>query len=86
MSARALETYQAPAVAPRDAIACESFTDFDALANLRHDWDRFVERVGGDVYFSFDWCRIWWRHYAYRRRLCVFVFRAAGELVAILPM
>jgi CelD/BcsL family acetyltransferase involved in cellulose biosynthesis len=74
----------APAIS--DALTCETHVDFEALTALRAEWDSFVERVGGDVYFSFDWCRTWWKHYAYRRRLCILVFRAAGELVGILPM
>jgi CelD/BcsL family acetyltransferase involved in cellulose biosynthesis len=77
---------QAPASVASRAISCECFNDFATLATLRDDWDRFVEAVGGDVYCSFDWCRIWWRYYAYRRRLCVFIFRAAGEIVGIMPM
>jgi CelD/BcsL family acetyltransferase involved in cellulose biosynthesis len=74
------------ATATTNAVLCRCFTDFGALAALRDDWDRFVQHVGGDIYFSFDWCRIWWRHYAYHRRLCVLILRAAGELVGIMPM
>lgn len=52
------------------------------------EWDALAAGMGGSVYMSYDWCRVWWRHYGGgRRRLRVFTFREAdGRLVGVLPM
>ncbi len=74
----------APTAAPQ-APTCRVFQDFAALAGLREEWDSLAAETA-DVYASFDWCRIWWQHYSYRRRLCVLAFRAGPRLVGLLPI
>jgi CelD/BcsL family acetyltransferase involved in cellulose biosynthesis len=61
-------------------------TDFEAASHLRDAWDGLVEEVHGDIYFTYDWCRIWWRHYGQGRQLRVFLFHAGPELVGIVPL
>jgi CelD/BcsL family acetyltransferase involved in cellulose biosynthesis len=56
------------------------------MAIARREWDDFVLSVCGDVYMSFDWCRIWWRHYGRGRTLRLFVFRQGDHLVGLAPM
>jgi CelD/BcsL family acetyltransferase involved in cellulose biosynthesis len=58
---------------------------FDEAEGLREEWDGFVAGCDGDLYSTFDWCRIWWRHYGDGRALEVHLFRDKGALVAILP-
>lgn len=67
-------------------IALELITDFGAAFHLRDAWDELVEAVRGDVYFTYDWCRIWWRHYGQGRELRIFLFHAGSELVGIVPL
>jgi len=50
------------------------------------EWNRLVIESGAPVYMSYDWCRLWWKHYGKGRVLRVFCFRRKEELVALLPM
>ena len=59
---------------------------FETAAVAREEWDDFVLSVRGDVYMTFDWCRIWWRHYGKGRALRLFIFREHGRLVGLAPM
>lgn len=61
------------------------FERFDDLEPLRTEWDRFVLDSTGDLYQSFDWCRLWWKYYGKGRDLAVLVFRNGGKIVGILP-
>lgn len=67
-------------------LTCEVADDWQNLADRRDAWDDFVASAGGDVYFTFDWCRIWWRHYGGGRRLRVLTFRRQDRIVALLPL
>jgi CelD/BcsL family acetyltransferase involved in cellulose biosynthesis len=58
----------------------------ETKAVSRQEWDDFVLGLRGDIYMSFDWCRIWWRHYGRGRALRLFIFRANGRLVGLAPM
>jgi CelD/BcsL family acetyltransferase involved in cellulose biosynthesis len=60
-----------------------SFAD---AASLRDPWDKLVLELQGELYSSFDWCRIWWSHYGRGRELRIFVFHTGGELVGVVPM
>ena len=62
---------------------CASFQD---AQHLREEWDALVEQVNGDLFSSFDWCAIWWKHFGRGRRLELYVARAGQELVAVLPL
>lgn len=62
------------------------FSSFDEMSSMKEKWDRFVESVNGDIYLTYDWCRIWWDHYRKGRRLKVYVFWLNREMVGIIPM
>ncbi len=61
-------------------------TSFEDAELSRDEWDDFVLDVGGSIFSSYDWCRIWWRHYGRGRSLRVFVFRKENRLVGLAPM
>jgi len=61
-------------------------TSLEPLAAMRDEWDTFVGAAHGDIYFTYDWCRIYWQHYAHGRQLRVFLFYAGSELVGIVPI
>lgn len=65
---------------------CVIYTSWDALSNSQGPWDEFVESVGGDVYQTYDWCRIWWKHYGGGRELRLFWFEDDGRPVGIVPI
>jgi CelD/BcsL family acetyltransferase involved in cellulose biosynthesis len=66
-------------------ITCSVYSSFEEVAGIRVEWDDFVESVGGDIYLTFDWCRIWWRYYGDSRKLRLFVFRKGDVIVGIGP-
>jgi CelD/BcsL family acetyltransferase involved in cellulose biosynthesis len=77
-------TVAAP-VRPKNLV-CEVFSSFEDLADRQIEWDAFVADAGGDLYYSYDWCRVWWIHYGFDRALHILVFREGGELVGLVPM
>lgn len=77
-----------PRSAPREPlhIATTVAHSFDAVGLSREEWDDFVLAAGGDIYSSYDWCRIWWEHYGRGRILRVLVFREGDKLIGLVPM
>ena len=73
----------APQVAKLTVTVSNSFED---ASISRKQWDQFVLDLGGDLYITFDWCRVWWRHYGGNRQLQVYVFRSGTRLVGLAPM
>ena len=67
-------------------LQCRVFDSFEDAAPLREQWDALVQSCEGELYLSFDWCRIWWRHYGRRRKLRLFVFTEGERLVGLVPM
>lgn len=67
-------------------IAMSIEMSFDAVHISREEWDRVVLDTDGDIFSSYDWCRIWWKHYGSGRLLRVLVFRQQGRLVGLAPM
>ena len=66
-----------------------TFVRYSALEDaepIRKEWDDFMEKETGDVFLTYDWCRVWWRHYGGRREPLIYVFRDGGEICGILPM
>jgi hypothetical protein len=64
----------------------ETYSDFNELAPIRQEWDNFVESLGGEIFLTFDWCRVWWKYYGHKRDLMIFIFRNGGEICGILPL
>jgi CelD/BcsL family acetyltransferase involved in cellulose biosynthesis len=61
----------------------EPAEDLDAL---RDDWTRLGEQ-SGNVFTTWEWASIWWRHYGRGRHLQLSVCRdGGGAAVAILPL
>jgi CelD/BcsL family acetyltransferase involved in cellulose biosynthesis len=75
-----------PPVVEDACVTASVVTSFEDAGPSREEWDEFILDVGGDVYLSYDWCRIWWRHYGKGRNLRLFVFRQDGRLVGLAPM
>jgi len=69
-----------------DTIHVQVFNAFNEIAPMQQEWDDFVESMGGEIFLTYDWCRVWWNYYGKRRDLLVFVFRNNGSLCGILPM
>ena len=59
---------------------------FAGLDHLRDAWDRLAQSNGSPVYMTYDWVRVWWKHYQGKRALRLFLFRAEDELVGAVPL
>lgn len=67
------------------AITYRVYRRFEDSPLQQEQWDSFVESVGGDIYSTYDWCRIWWQYYSYRRELRIHLFYRQERLVGIIP-
>lgn len=72
---------------PADSrVTCDVFESFETLNLNRTEWDAAVLALGGSVYMSYDWVRLWWKFYGDRRKLRIFICRADRQVVGILPV
>jgi CelD/BcsL family acetyltransferase involved in cellulose biosynthesis len=74
------------AASTRIAVKYQIQTSFESLASWRRQWDEAVEKLGGTVYMTYDWARIWWQFYGKGKELRLMIFRAEGEVVGLLPL
>lgn len=68
------------------ALTVEVHRSFDDLTDIRDEWDALVQSIGGDLFATFDWCDVWWKHYGVRRSLEIHTVRRDGVLIAALPL
>jgi CelD/BcsL family acetyltransferase involved in cellulose biosynthesis len=82
--ARTVDPHLAPA-APRPLRISlfDSFLDLEALA---HEWDDLASRSNSDLFSTYDWCRIWWKHFGSGRCLRVYAIFDEDQLVAVFPL
>jgi CelD/BcsL family acetyltransferase involved in cellulose biosynthesis len=57
----------------------------DRLEPLREDWTRLAA-ASGNLFASWEWTELWWRHYGGGRRLRAAVLRREDEVEAIVPL
>lgn len=73
-------------VADSKEMQVEIYDNFEDLETIQGEWDQFVESIGGEIFLTFDWCRIWWKYYGKNRDLRLFIFRNDDKLVGIIPL
>jgi CelD/BcsL family acetyltransferase involved in cellulose biosynthesis len=78
-------TAESTGIAERN-VRVQVFNSFDELELIQKEWDAFVESAKGEIFLTYDWCRIWWKHYGAERNLRIFVFRCGGDIVGIMPL
>lgn len=61
-------------------------TSFEDIVERQEQWDSFVESVNGDIYLTFDWCRVWWQFYGDKRLLRIAIFYQQQKIVALFPV
>lgn len=69
-----------------DKIELQVFSSFTELSDIQNEWDDFIESIKGEIFLTYDWCRIWWKYYGHRRNLFIFTFRYQERLCGILPL
>jgi CelD/BcsL family acetyltransferase involved in cellulose biosynthesis len=57
----------------------------DRLEPLREDWVRLAKN-GANIFATWEWNELWWRHYGRGRELRVGVARRDGEVEALVPL
>jgi hypothetical protein len=62
------------------------YSSFEEIDSLCEEWDQFVESVGGEIFLTFDWCRLWWKHYGQNRQLRIFMIRYKGDIIGLFPI
>ena len=56
------------------------------IESVREDWQRLA-LASGNVFATWEWTTLWWRHFGKGRRRFVVACRTAdGTLVAIVPL
>src|SRR5690348_2794015 len=73
-------------IAEPTRLTVELVDTFDRALRNAASWDALLRQYGVDLYMSFEWCRIWWKHYGGHRPLQIFFFWAENELVGVVPM
>lgn len=68
------------------ALSLQIAEDFDSIRHLASEWDEAVARLGGPIYMTFGWLRVWWEFYGAGRPLRLHIFRQDGAMVALLPL
>lgn len=56
-----------------------------SLDRLRDDWTRLAD-ASGNVFATWEWNQLWWRHYGRGRPLRLAVSERKGEIEAVVPL
>ena len=75
-----------PSGLPGTALRLQVASDWTEVEPFGQDWDALILEIGGDIYFTYDWCRTWWRHYSRNRELRILLFWQGRTLVSLLPL
>ncbi len=75
----------APHAQTASGLRVQLVDSLEALADIRYEWDGFVEQSGSDIYFTVDWLEMWWKHYGKRRTFHGVVVRDGAHIVGVLP-
>lgn len=62
------------------------YTSFDELSNIQEEWDSFLLEVKGDIYLTFNWCKVWWQYYGKDRDLKIYFIYDDKKMVGIMPI
>lgn len=76
-----LEDVGSPAI-----LQIRRYDSFEDAVPLEENWDMLAKDCGGDVFNTFGWCSIWWRHFGHRRTLAAYVAFRGETLVAAWPL
>ncbi|HAW60362.1 MAG TPA: hypothetical protein DCW86_02680 [Actinobacteria bacterium] len=66
-------------------IRVSAATRVQDVLNLRESWDGLLETSGGTVFQSWEWQRVWWKHYGRDKRPFILLVYEDEELMGIAP-
>lgn len=64
----------------------EVFTTFEEARRIREPWVALGQAIGADLFGSFEWCELWWRHFSKGRTLEIHTQWIGDELVGLWPL
>lgn len=70
---------------PRRRSGSPSIELVEDLESVREDWDRLAE-VGRNIFWTWEWTELWWRHYGDERPLRIAVSPDDDEIAALVPL
>ena len=70
---------------PRRRSGSASVGLVDDLEAVREDWGRLAE-VGRNIFWTWEWSELWWRHYGDERPLRIAVSTDDDEIAALVPL
>ena len=70
----------------REALDALTVEAVESLDSVRQEWSGLA-RASANVFSTWEWAALWWRHFGHSGRLAVSSVSApGGETVAILPL
>ncbi len=77
----------APMSRPCTDLDISVVSELQAFDQLAPDWKELQSRdTSSSIFLSWDWQRLWWKHYGSDRELCIVVARIAHQVVGLLPL
>ena len=68
-------------------LGIEEITTGEGFASVRAEWEALLPRAwAANIFLTFDWADIWWRHYGGGRRLLILAALEGRELVGLAPL
>lgn len=68
-------------------ISIEEITNLNQFENIRDTWiNLFSELNSRNIFSTFEWCYIWWKHYGQDKQLKVLLLREKESIVGIVPL
>ncbi len=62
-------------------------SNYDEFLGLEDAWKNVFERCDTDnIFISWEWCSLWWKHFGRNQRLMILVIKDRAETVGIAPL
>lgn len=67
-------------------ISVRVVTSLQEFESLSEDWEQLTETADSYIFETFDWNRIWWKHFGANKKLQILLFEKNHRLVGIAPL
>jgi len=72
-----------------DSVVVDVVTSVAGFDALEHEWNQLLEQSEARIYQTYEWQRVWWRHFGEGRSsmsLHLVLVRERGELIGLAPL
>lgn len=69
-----------------EEIKVKIITEEREFENMHEEWNNLAERSDGHIFQTFEWNRIWWKHFGTNKQLHLVTMYDDGKLIAIFPL